>query len=223
MKKWLFLVLMILAIPQVAKAEFEGIFGQLYSPLDTVGLYLSCHDSTGLRVKDMDTIVVVRYFRGVKFDSLKSAGTRGADHAQVDALGESGSGRYYIKFRASIDGLVKTGEDSLGQIAVYIRVAYNANTSSKEFTYRVVRGNGWDALYDLQYFLGADKYTYRVLYPPSGVTPKDSVQYYRIADFNGSASLNTGDTLFVATQYFYHHNNQAVLDSSKVIYHYINP
>jgi hypothetical protein len=185
--------------------------------MDTVRLQLAVHDNTGLAQSDADTIVVTRYYNGLLVDSLLSASTRGEGHAQVDAQGSAGSGRYIIKFRAA------ETEDSIGQYLVFVRVSITTDVSIKGFAYQVIRGNGLNALYDVQFFLGAADDGYRVLYPNTGSAPKDSVQYYGIFDKDGDGSTEAGDTNFVSTVIFFHNNNARILDSSKTIFHYGDP
>lgn len=214
MKKWVIILLLIMIVP-VAEAQYTGAYGEYFQPMDTVRYPLTVHDNTGLAQSDADTIVVTRYYNGLLVDSLLSASTRGAGHAQVDAQGSAGSGRYIIKFRAA------ETKDSIGQYVVFVRVSIGTDVGITKFTYQVLRGNGLNALFDVQFFLGAADDGYRVLYPVAG-RPKDSVQYYGIFDPDNNG-LDAGDTTFVSTVHFYHSNSPAILDSSKIIYHYGDP
>lgn len=213
MKKLIIVVLLVLLPYGLAEAQYQGIYGQYYSPTDTVTIEFITHDNTGLAIQDMDTIVIVRYYRGVKMDSILSHGSRGADHAQVTALGAAGSGRYEARFRAAF------ATDSVGEYSVFLRVAYGTNTSGKAYTYQVLRGDGLLPLFDMQIFLHAGDDFYRVLFPV-GLVPKDSVRHYGIWDTNDDGDkADANDTVLVATTHFYRVIPQ-YLDSSKTIYHY---
>jgi hypothetical protein len=220
MKKWLFFTgLLILGYlcfkPTQTQSTYLGSYGQFFVPEDTVRVDITVHDTTGLVPAAWDSATILRYYRGVRIDSLDEAS------GQVANLR---TGLYEIKFKADKEAsYVNTNEDSIGQYMIVVDVWKQTKHNQKAWTYTVLRGNGLHGLYDIQWFLGAADNGYRALYPGSGLAPKDSVQYYRISDENGNGSIETGDTTHVSTVIFYHNSIRPnVLDSSKTVFHWDN-
>lgn len=215
MKKWLFLTLICFSIiPSVTMAEWVGTYGQFFRPEDTVRFLVPIHKLTGIGVETPDSINVLRYYRGTRIDSV--------DESNTSHVNSKRDGLYEIKFKADKEGTYDiSGEDSIGTYSIVVQAFVGAGDSSgaKSYEYQVLRGYGLNEINDLTMFLGSCDNCFRVLYPNSGAAPKDSVQYKRIDDKDGDGSIESGDTTFVSTVYFYHSNNPAIMDSSKIIFH----
>jgi hypothetical protein len=209
MRKLLLTMLLLACWATGASAQYVGAYGQFYIPEDTVRFQVTVHDTTGLVSAAWDSCNILRYYRGVRIDSL--------DETSATSLR---TGLYEIKLKADKESTYSiTDEDSIGQYYVVVQVFKQTKNNQKAFTYTVLRGYGLHGLYNLEMFLGTPDNCFRILFPVGGIAPKDSVQYKRIDDKNGNGSIEGGDTTFVCTVYFYHGTNPGVLDSSKVIMH----